>query len=201
MRLFRKRSESDTFWAWLAANTARIKSHDKRNFQRIADEIGKAFHSAYPNLVWEISRTNSQPWLFCVSADGNRDLFPAVSQAVLAAPDLPGWKVQAFRARGSLNAVLDMGGRKLGYQDVWCSVDVHTGGVGVTLHIEGLSPATDKTLSGAAILLLDNAIGEYDAVMKITELNRAPLPANPVRRADYFPLAELPQYLDSINHQ
>jgi hypothetical protein len=201
LRLFRKRSESNTFWAWLAANTARIKSHDKRDFQRIGDEISKAFRSTYPDLVWEISPSDSQPWLFCVSADGNRELFPAVSRAVDAAPDLPGWKVQAFRSRGSLNGVIDMGGHKLGYENVWCSVDVHSGGVAVTLYIEGLSPATDEALKGVALILLDDAVGEYDAVMKIAQLNRGPLPANPVRRTDFFPLAELPQYLDGINHE
>jgi hypothetical protein len=201
MRLFRKRSECHTFWAWLAANTARIKSHDKRALRTISDEISKAFHSTYPGLVWEISPADSQPWLFCVSADGKRDLFPAVSHAVRTAPDIAGWKVQAFRPRGYLNGTIHMDGHKLRYEDIWCSVDVHTEGFGVTLYIAGLSPETDEALGGAAILLLDDAVGEYDAVMKIAELHRRPLPANPVRRADYFPLAELPQYLDDVNHQ
>ena len=198
LRLFRKRSEGDTFWTWLAANTARIQSCDKQGFTRMGDEISKAFSSAYPDLVWEISQAGSHPWLFCVSADGRRELFPAVSQAVRAAPDLPGWRVQAFRSRGSLNAVLDLGGRKFGYEDIWCQVAARASGVHVTLCIKGLTPATDRALGRAALVLLDNAVGEYDAVMKITQLSRGPLPANPVRRADFFPLAELPRYLDKI---
>jgi|SRR5262249_12253022 len=165
----------------------------------MADEISKAFVSAYPDLVWEITRNGSGPWVFCVSADGNRELFPAVSQAVRAAPNLPGWIVQAFRSRGSLNAMLRMNGRALGYQDIWCNVHLTTSGVDVTLHIKGLGPATDRELGQAAILLLDNAVGEYDAVMKIARLGRAPLAAGPLRRPDYFPLAELPQYLDSLD--
>jgi len=165
----------------------------------MGDEISKAFASAYPNLVWEITKGGSGPWVFCVSADGNRELFPAVSQAVRAAPDLPGWIVQAFRSRGSLNVVSDMNVLTLGDPDIWCSVHPTTSGVDVTLHIKGLSPATDRALGHAALLLLDNAVGEYDAVMKIASLGRAPLAAPPVRRPDYFPLAELPQYLDSID--
>ena len=165
----------------------------------MGDEISKVFASAYPSLVWEITHNRSGPWVFCVSADGNRELFPAVSEAVRAAPDLPGWIVQAFRSRGSLDVVIEMNGRTLGYGDIWCNVRPTTSGVDVTLHIKGLSPATDQALAQAALVLLDNAIGEYDAVMKIARLGRAPLAADSVRRADYFPLADLPEYLDSID--
>lgn|SRR5262245_2238775 len=166
----------------------------------MADEISKAFGSHYPDLVWEITSNGSHPWVFCVSADGNRALFPTVSQAVHAAPVLPDWSVQAFRSRGSLDVVLDMGGHQLGYADVWCNVRPRGSAVDVTLHIRGLSPATDKTLAQGALVLLDNAVGEYDGAMKIAQLDREPLLANPVRTADYFPLAELPQYLDGMNH-
>ena len=199
MRLFRKTSEGKAFLAWLASNTARIQSHDRQDFQRIADEISKAFASAYPDLVWEVTKGGSGPWVFCVSADGKRELFPAVGQAVRAAPDLPGWIVQAFRSRGSLNVGIEMNGRTLAYADIWCHVHPTASGVDVMLHIAGLSPATDRELAQGALVLLDNAVGEYDAVMKIGRLGRAPLAVDPVRRADYFPLAELPRYLDSIN--
>src|SRR5262245_50103435 len=120
---FRQKAGPGGFWDWLAANTVRIQAGLKENPRGISEEIGRAFHRSYPDLHWEISPAPSPPWLFCVSANGNRELFPSVEKAVRAAPQVPGWKVQAFRPRGSLTAEIDMGGRKLGYEDLWCSVD------------------------------------------------------------------------------
>ena len=82
------RSEGQTFWEWLALNTARIQAQDRRAFQEIADEISAAFHRSYPDLFWEIDH-RPQPWVFCVSADGNKELFPAMIQAVRGAPAVP----------------------------------------------------------------------------------------------------------------
>src|SRR5215813_2407833 len=124
--LFHKKTGTEGFWDWLAANTGRIQSGLRQNPQGLAGEIGRVFKQSYPDLAWEISPAPSPPWVFCVSADGNSQLFPKVVQAVQAAPQLPGWKVQAFRPRGSLTAEIDMGGRKLGYDDIWCGVEPQT---------------------------------------------------------------------------
>jgi hypothetical protein len=186
------------FWNWLGANTARIQSSLQRDPQGISDEIGREFDKAYPDLAWEVSPAQSTPWLFCVSANGNRDLFPQVVRAVQEAPAVPGWTIQAFRPRGSLTAEVNMGGKALGYEDVWCSVRPAGDGVAAVLWIRGLTPDSDSLLSPAALILLDNAVGEYDAVMRIVQLERGPLPQNPSRQDDFFPLAELPQYLDGL---
>jgi hypothetical protein len=196
--LLRKRVGTQGFWPWLVANTARIQSGLKQDPERFADEIGREFKASYPGLVWEISPAAAPPWLFCVSADGRRELFPMVEQAVRAAPELPGWTLQAFRTRGSLTAEIEMAGRKVGYDDIWCRVEPQGGGVRVTLCIRGLSPQSDEALSPAALILLDNAVGEYDSVMKIRQLDRGPLPPDPQRRDEFFPLAELPRFLDGI---
>jgi hypothetical protein len=193
-------SEGQTFWQWLALNTARIQAQDRNDFQGMADEIAAAFHHSYPDLFWEIDHL-SQPWVFCVSADGDRGLFPAVIQAVRGAPTLPGWNVQAFRRRGSLTVAIRMSGHKLGYEDIWCSVAPQGKGVDIVLHIDGLGTPSNHVLEQAAFVLLDNAVGEYDAVMKIANLRCEPLLANSVRRVDYFPLSELPLYLDRADHE
>ena len=196
---FRKKAASGDFWEWLRANTPRIQSGLERNPRGVAHEIGEAFKRSYPDLVWEVSPNKAADWLFCISANGNRDLFPQVIQAVRSAPEVPGWKIQAFRPRGSLTAEIDMGGRKLGYEDIWCSVQPMDEGVKVVLWVRDMTPELDPVLSPAALILLDNAVGEYDAVMKIKHLDRGPLPENPQRREDFFPLKELPQFLDSVS--
>jgi hypothetical protein len=111
---FRKSAGAGRFWDWLAANTQRIQSQLRQDPQGIGAEIGRAFKRDYPVLTWEVTPSQSPPWIFCVSADGNRELFPSVLQAIHAAPDIPGWKVQAFRPRGPLTGELQFGDRKLG---------------------------------------------------------------------------------------
>src|SRR5262245_27196397 len=196
--LFRKKAVPDDFWGWLGANTTRIQRGLERDTRSIADEVGDAFKRSYPDLFWEVSPNKTGPWLFCVSANGNRDLFPRVLQAVQSAPEVRGWKVQAFRPRGPLTAEIDMGGRTLGYEDVWCGVQPKGDGVRVVLWVRGLTRETDEVLMPAVLILLDNAVGEYDAVMKITQFDRGPLPPDPQRREDFFPLSELPRFLDGV---
>jgi hypothetical protein len=196
--LFGSKSGSLGFWAWLAANTERIQSDLKQDPQNATAEIRQAFKQSYPDLTWEVTPAKSGPWTFCISADGNPKLFPKVQQAIHNAPEVAGWKIRAFRARGSLTAEIDMGGRKLNYDDIWCSVEPLAGGVRVKLCIQGLTPQSDRALSPAAAILLDNAVGEYDAVMKIKQLERGPLLPNPQKTDAFFPLAELPQFLDTI---
>jgi hypothetical protein len=71
-------------------------------------------------------------------------------------------------------------------------------GIRMVLCIRGLTPETEPALTRAAVLMLDNAVGEYDAVMKVKELGRDRLPDNPQRQENFFPLRELPAYLDQI---
>lgn len=196
--LFRKKAAAGNFWAWLEANTDRIQRGLEQNTRGIADEIGDAFKRSYPDLTWEVGPNKSGPWVFCISADGNRALFSQVVEAVKTAPLIPGWKIQAFRSRGSLTVEIDMGGRTLSYDDIWCGVEATDEGVHVTLLVRGMTRELDPVLSPAVLILLDNAVGEYDAVMKIAGLGRGPLPENPQRRPDFFPLSELPQFLDRI---
>lgn len=197
--LFRRKTGAVDFWEWLRANTARIQSGLPSRPQAVAEEIGRAFKRSYPDLAWEVGPNESGPWVFCVSADGNRDLFPEVMRAVQAAPEMPGWKVQAFRGRGPLSSELEMGGLKLGYEDVWCGVvERAADGIRLVLCVRGLTADNDPLLTQAAVLMLPSAADEYDAVMKVKELGRDRLPDNPQRQEDFFPLSELPEYLDRL---
>ena len=185
---FKKKS----FWDWLAENTARVQS--KRAATEMATEITERFRRQYPGLFWEITANRVGAWGFTISADGDRAKFSDVERAAREAPEIPGWKVHAFRQRGSLDVKIRMGERILGVDDVWCSVEQIAGGVALTLWIADL----DDVVAGAAVVLLDNVIGEYDAVMKVRELARRSLPQSTAARAELLPLRDLPAALDRI---
>jgi hypothetical protein len=194
----KKQRDSGDFWAWLRANASRIQAAGREAAGEAAGELSCAFETSYPGLVWELTPNDSGPWVFCVSADGNPELFDAVKSAVADAPLIPGWEIKAFRQRGSLDGVIQMHGRKLGYDDIWCDVEADGAQARVTLLVRGLTLESAEELLGAALVLLDNAVGEHDAVVKISELGNGPLPCKPVRSATFFPLSELPGYLDSL---
>jgi hypothetical protein len=195
---FRKRAGATSFWDWLAANTQRIQAQLRQDPQGIGEEVSRAFERDFPELTWEVTPSKTPPWIFCVSANGNRELFPSVLRAVHAAPDIPGWQVRAFRPRGPLTGELQFGDHKLGVDDIWYTVDSSEDGLHLTLWIRGLTPETDPMLSRAALILLDNVIGEYDAVMKVRQLDRGPLPEHPEQQEGLFPLRELPALLDRL---
>lgn len=196
-------ASAERFWDWYAVNSDRLRENLLKDAQRTGDEIGYQFRKAYPQLSWEIGPASKdaadQDWEFCISAEGNIDLFPAVERAVTEAPPIPGWKVVAFRQRGKLEDVQLQFGNDLtfGSDDVWWTAEEIDAGLSVNLWIRGLDPATDEVYSHAALILLDHALGEYDSTTVLAELNRGPLPDDPESYPDLHPLIELPTFVDN----
>jgi hypothetical protein len=193
-----KNSTIAGFWNWFSQNADQIRTAGAEHVRDgIAPELGERLKECHPRLVWEIA-ADSDVWELCISADGDRDAFPAVKEVVEAAPTIPGWAIRAFRQRGKLDVSLEFAGHKLTYDDIWFTADRVGKGLSVTLWIKGLTKETDQILRQAALILLDNALGEYDAVVHIAELNRGPLPKNPETRPGLHPLSQLPEMVDFI---
>lgn len=191
-------SREHPFWTWFAAHEARIKTGMTADARTMADEVGDVFRASYPSLCWQIGPNGDRPWEFCVSADGIRDRFPLVRRAVAAAPEIPGWFVTAFRQRGGVDCAINMGGQRLTADDIWCEIAPAAGGVRLKLLIRGLTRATDDLLSRAAVILLDNALGEYDAVMRVDSLTHGPLPDEPEGVPGLVSFRRLPAVLDLL---
>jgi hypothetical protein len=199
MIMFGISRKKQPFWDWLGANASRIQQGVKSSNAAVQQEVVSRFGDAFPGLVFEISCPPVSGWMFCVSADGNPDLFPKVIEAVRSAPNVTGWEIQAFRPRGpTKNAKLNMNGQTLSYDDLWCRVVEVDSKVDVTLCIKNLNLENAKAVLGGALVLLDNAIGEFDSVTMIRELSNEPLIASPVETLDFFPMERLPAYLDRV---
>lgn len=66
------------------------------------------------------------------------------------------------------------------------------------LLVRGFTAKSADDLISAALVLLDNAVGEYDATARLSQVECGPLPSRPERSPTRFPLAELPGYLDRL---
>lgn len=186
------------FWEWLVANGPQTMSEDAQVRENASDQLSDVFHEAFPDLTWEIEVQDDDDFWFIISADGVPDRIDDVVQAVRNAPKVPGWKIVPFRQRGSLDVSLQMHGRKLTYQDIWCQAETVGWQANVVFNIDGLTKENKDDLIGATFVLIDNAIGEFDSMVRLGELHFQPLEDEPVQQENYFPLSDLPDYIDRL---
>lgn len=193
-----KKARTESFWEWLAANADWVQKDIRTNTQEVYEQVSDAFHRQYPNLIVEISYSESEVTLH-VTAEGQREKFPRVLKLVRSAPQIPGFKVEAFRPRGKVEGIeLQIADRKIGIDDVWCSTEPAGNQLHLTLWIRGLDEDSRRVLTMGAKVLLDHTAGEFDAGTKIASLDYERLPDNPDDNAILFPLSELPSRLDEL---
>jgi hypothetical protein len=95
----RERPPPEEFWSWFAANAERMRRTHPELLVRDPGLRG-ALDRYQAGLIPEFhAREVEGRRQIIISADGDRDLFPAVETLVAAAPDIPGWRVIAFRPR------------------------------------------------------------------------------------------------------
>ena len=195
----RKRSDGETFWDWLAANLPALREEMKADPQKAGERMGRAFSKHHPGLEWEMGSLDADPIEFYVSANGHADKFPRVLKVVQSAPPIPGCVVKAFRPRGDVaGAEIEMAGRRLSCDDVWFTPEPAGDRVHLTVWVRGYDEDEESIRGTAATILIDHAVGEYDAAMKLGELRVEPLPDDPTTLPGAAPLSELPAYLDRI---
>ena len=178
MRLFAKTTKQQEFWSWFDRNTDRL-FHFEADQTAVFSELRAALDSVHPGLTFELGPVCEGKREFVVSADGIRELFPAVRALVAAAPDLPRWVVIPFRPPKDINLVVKMGGTTLGPEDVWFSAEPDGDRIGLCLFVRGLTRATWDLLGSASFLLLDNALGEYVVETRVGSIDWQTLPDKP----------------------
>lgn len=178
MWFWKKRDPIEEFWAWFAANAESFRAMNPPNDRALKQLHGK-LAEVKAGLVPEFALENGVATTLVISADGNRALFPDVVAVVRRAPELPGWRIVAFRQPGRLTVAIEMHGQRLGAADLWFSTEQDGAKTGVNLFVRGLTDDNRQLLGGAAFLLLDNALGEYLVETAIGFVDFHPLPEEP----------------------
>jgi hypothetical protein len=189
----------EAFWDWVCKNSERLFQATESEAQAVVTEMGEVLGEEHPGLFCEVCRAKEDPLAeLIVTGDGRAQHIPTVEAVVEAAPDLPRWKVTAFRQRADIGGIgIRMNGGDLKAEDVFFRVfDGPRGELGLTLYVRGLEDVDSDPRTGIAIILMDHAIGEYDAMTAIQSLMVEPLP----EEADdaYQPLAALPGVIDAV---
>jgi hypothetical protein len=163
-------TEADKFWSWFLANREQIERLFVSDPPAAVRMIEKPFRGAAPKLVFEIS-PQAKPKEFIVSADGYAERFEEVFAFTRAAPEIPGWKVIAFRQPDDL-AIADYRGAHVDRKSVFVEAGLGPEGfVDLILYVPYSSGTDASAIEGATILLLDSCLGEYVAAKRIRHVN------------------------------
>ena len=146
------------FWQWFKQNEDGLFNADFE--EAIFDHVATRLQQVDPNLTLELGPKCSQRD-FIISAGGIKSSFPAVESLVDSAPELPRWNVISFRPRRSLPCVLEIGGVKVSWEDVYFSLLKNGKTIGLRLFIPGFQEQ-DLNWKEVGYLLLDEALGEFD---------------------------------------
>jgi hypothetical protein len=187
------------FWTWFKDHRLEI-AKIKRADEPIANQIASEMHKVDPRLIFELG-IGIEPKEFIVSADGHREVFNAVKRLVAAAPEVPGWKIIAFRPRKSADLTIELGeGTKLGAGDLYyvmLPTSKPPAPVDIIVYIPGLGGGDkdkDDALKQVGFLLLDATLGEYDTE---TRLGGIAFKSTAEKPASAKPLRDLPKLIDA----
>jgi len=200
MSLFNWKSESREarFWKWFAANSPRLREFETDQ-ERVFSSLEKELHRVHRGLLFEFGPVDEETGRrhLAISADGITEVFPAVEKLVAAAPDLPGWRILAFRQRTGTDMRIKFADVELSADDIrFVAEREPTGTVGLTLFVRGLTEETQAMYMGAVFLLLDSALGEYDVATKIGGIEWVTLPDDPSFGGK--PFEQLPDVVDDL---
>lgn len=190
----RSKAPQNPFWTWFAETIAPLGA-DGLDEENIVARIDERFRETYPDLAFELWGPDGDMVDFVISADGRTELFSEVLEAVRSAPRIPGWRVVAFRPRRSIRARVTAMGHQLSGDQIWYHCEPEDGRLRVSLFVEELNDDNWDVLCATSCVLLDMALGEFDAATKIAGLEHYPMNEE-TRTLAPKPLAQLPDELD-----
>ena len=194
-------SPEDRFWQWFQKHEAELIDYDPNtDGHGMVHRVGKELARVHSGLNFEFGGPEGGRKEFVVSAGGIKDVFPAVRRLVEAAPDLPRWKITAFRPRRSdlTDMRLKIGELDLGPEDITFLAEPEGKKLDLVLYLPDYESTPDHVYEQAAFLFLDLALGEYDVATRIGAIDFRPADARP--RDGAHALTELPALVDRIHN-
>lgn len=195
MSFINRETPASRFWDWFYRHSARLMAV-KTGSEKVCDDLMSELQKVHKGLAFEFGPTVDGKREFIVSADGIATVFHAVKKLVAAAPNLPAWKVIAFRPPKGNDFAIGFGEFKLGMDDIWFLAKPAGQKTNLTLFIRGFEGENERKATGAAFLLLDAAIGEYNVVTKIGHIDMQPISDDP-SASGKLPLKDLVKVIGS----
>lgn len=196
--------DAAAFWRWFAAN-ADIAGALNRQLQdggdpeRLVRPLFNALQRYDGGLSVLVGMTDAGENELVLSADGVVASFPAVTRLAAAAPDIPGWRVTAFKPRIGGATQLSINGQTIGPDSVTYASenDALRGKINVEIVLPWLDDLNEDARMQIVFLLLDNLLGEYDVATAIghIEVRMRGKDDKPAGK----PLSQLPDEVDGLS--
>jgi hypothetical protein len=193
-----RRSREQRFWSWFLRHDEALFNSEAESDLYLRD-LTRAMSRVHSGLVWQVSAVQSGRRELVISADGDPELFSTVEALADAAPQLLRWTIVRFRPREPeyAHGGIRMEGTDVRASSVECTLATHGRDIGIDMYIPGCTEAHEPRFIPVALLFLDGALGEYDAVCKVAAFAVRPFdeacPPN-----TRFPFSELRERFDRL---
>lgn len=189
-RLFGNKYQN--FWTWFLKHSDEFLNLDENDVESLFKKLNKQLAKVNRDLTYEFSvELIDGKREFIISADGIYSTFPDVINLVEAAPKFDKFIITAFRQRGK-EFTIKYNEIELDPADVFFSYTAQSDHINIVVYIKGYTDNEDW--DGAAFILLDTIIGEYDVATKIRDIDFRPFQENFTLK----PIIELPEIVDNI---
>ncbi|MET0466727.1 MAG: hypothetical protein ABW007_26440 [Chitinophagaceae bacterium] len=169
----------EQFWKWFSKNESRLRAFES-DPDKYLMELLEQSRKIKRGLAIELEPAKNGIINLTVSADGNVDLFPLVTDVVTKAPAIKGWRFIAFRQRVPSSAVKEMnmkvGSLFLEPSKMKFLPVVDHGKLNIIIYADGITAENYEQVAYAGLILLDSALGEYDAATKVEAFDFRALP-------------------------
>ncbi len=187
------------FWDWFHQNEERLaemRSPTDPQFQ----EIVKRLQDVDLRLKAEIGvAKNGQNYQLAISPELNPALFPAVRKIAAAAPPSQYWEVvpfcqrlrpQTLRKLELSNSDAEQNFYYLSIRDLRYQMTIDGQKANIIIKIRNYAPGDSKSIhyQDMALLMLQQALGEYDLCTKIGNVSFEPLDENTAKNYKHFEL-------------
>ncbi|MBI5123085.1 hypothetical protein HZA75_04480 [Candidatus Roizmanbacteria bacterium] len=187
-------SAEKNFWKWFSSESKDYLLHLEKRQDELLPKLDKELHKVNANLIYQFSSLKKNGKReFVISVDGQKKLIPAVLKLVAAAPNLDRWEIIAFRQRQHELPIIEIADFKVDPDDIYFSSEIIKNEIHIILFVKNYT--AKKEYLGAIFIILDSALGEYDAMTKIDSLEIKLL--NETNIHGLKPLKELSKLIDS----
>jgi hypothetical protein len=187
----------EAFWSWFSQNEQKIYQADDINDSAI-QELYARIHKVHPDLTIEFGKAADGKKTMAISADGISELFSYVIRLCNELKLLSNWIVFPFRQRldniGDLEIRMD--GNLIKGEDILFVSRETENRIDLDICVKNME-TIDNPVINAIFLMLDSAVGEYDVVSKIGNVDIKPYSS--LKNNDQLTaLVELPRLVDSF---
>ncbi len=193
-------SKAHEFWDWFLANNARylfIHEVEPALQQKFLAELADKLHEYNGNLFFLVGGTPNEDMELVITAEGNRKYFDLVESLVEAAPQIPRWKILAFKPPMGCDFKIDYQGYTFDPAQIWFLAlenPADPSEIGIQVCYNDYKQERENEFLGGTFLILDIVLGERSATLDLHHIEVGPLPENPEDEG-FLKLCDLHKYI------